>query len=666
MMRSQGGSRQGSGSGRSGKGQNTKDDSIVFKMKTYKLVEELTQAKEVKVDTSITDFHLYHPAYRNSLSVQSLGNIGAEYQPGDFFRRGSSPRSFLFQANYADYGLLPGEITFYNVTKPYTLLSYGQWFANKPKGETILKVLHTQNINKSINFGFYYNSMSASGKYLNQQAKDHTIGLFTSGNFDRYDYWFTIGKNKYDNQENGGLPSPEDIENPDLKPENINVWLTDVNTLNDNSFITLTHQYKLGTWKEVKDSARKEIYQQFIPRVAILHLFDLQKSSRVFTEADPNPSFTYSDDRGKVFFYGKDHVPNINATVGTSSSPATIDKAGQNVMTNKLVLKFLEARDRKYTFGKQAFISNEAVSAWFPREELVTDSLGQKHAPTGLTQSHNFTNTWVGGSAYRTDGRVWNWNLSGKSCVQGRNALDYELAGAIDKPIRSKKDTAYIRIFARMTNQTPDYFLEHYYSNHYKWENSFDKVYTLKAGANFEKPGWRLKASVNYAIINKYVFFNEKALPEQASSEFSVAQAMLNKDFKFGGLHIRNWVVVQKTTTENYLAIPPLTVRNSTYYEGSYAKVLFFQLGLDSRYDKPWYADAYAPATGTFYRQKSLLIGDYAWVDAFINIKIKRTAFYLKYTNLATQFVKGGYLDSPGYPAPANIMCFGLSWSFYN
>ena len=47
---------------------------------------------------------------------------------------------------------------------PYTLLTYGQWFANKPKGETILKVLHTQNINKNINFGFYYNSIGSAGQ----------------------------------------------------------------------------------------------------------------------------------------------------------------------------------------------------------------------------------------------------------------------------------------------------------------------------------------------------------------------------------------------------------------------------------------------------------------------------------------------------------------------
>ncbi|MCE1198427.1 MAG: putative porin [Marinilabiliales bacterium] len=658
-----GNSRSG-GSQKRGKPEKTKMDSIVFKMKEYKLVDDLSRDSEVKVDTSITNFHIYDPAYRNSISVQSLGNIGNAYQYTDFFKRKSSERDFLFQSNYSAYESLPGDIPFYNVTKPYTLLSYGQWFSNKPKGETLLKVFHTQNINKQVNFGFFYNSIGASGKYLNQQAKDHSTVFFSSGNFERYDYWFTIGKNSLENQENGGLPNPKDIENPDVKPEEIAVWLTDVKSVNNNSFVALSHQYKLGIWKEVKE--KKEIYQKFIPRVAFMHVFDFQKSTRSYTEADPNQFYIDTNGQGTFYFYGKDHVPNINATTGTSAAPATIDNAGQSVVTNRFYLKFLEAPDRKYSFGKQLFISNDLVNLYYPRQEPVTDSLGVQHAPLGLTQSANYANTYIGASAYRTDGRFWNWNASVKSWILGRNALDYELAGSIYKPLRTAKDTSTIAVFARMTNKTPNFYYDHYYSNHYKWENAFDRVYVIRVGASFEKPLWQLKMSANYSIINHYLFFNEKALPEQAQSEFSVAQLMINKDFTAGVLHVRNWGILQKTTTDKYLALPLVSLRNSTYLEGVYAKVLSFQFGLDTRYETAYYADNYAPATGMFFRQSTVKVGDYAWIDAFVNLKIKRTAFYFKYTNLTTQFVKGGFYTSPSYPAPVTTLLFGLSWSFYN
>lgn len=660
---------RGSSSGSRQKGQKgvkTAKDSIVFRMHSYEMVDDLTRVREVKVDTSVTDFHIYNPAYKNSISIQSLGNIGNSYQSADFFQRREIDRDFLFQVNYRDYGMWPGSIPFYNATKPYTLITYGQWFANKPKGETLVKVFHTQNINKNLNFGFYYNSIGSAGKYMNQEAKDRSLGLFSSGNFDRYDYWFTFGKNKFDNQENGGLPNPADIENPDIKPENITVWFSDVKSSNNHFFTTLTHQFKIGTWKEMEDKKKKEIYQQFIPRVALMHVFDFQQSSRLFTEADPNPSYFYNDDRGTVYYYGKDHVPYINSVPGSSAEPATMDKAGKSIINNRFVLKFMEAPDRKYTFGKQIFISNDLVNLYFPLQDSLVDADGLKQSPFGFTQSFNYSNTYIGGSAYRSDGRFWNWTVTGKSYIQGRNALDYDLSGAIDKPIRTTKDTSFVRIFARMWNHTPDYFYEHYYSNHYKWDNLFDRTYTLRLGATLDKPGWRLKASVNYSIISKYVFFNEKVLPEQATTEFSVLQGTLNKDFKLGGLNFRNWVVLQQTTTDKYLSLPPLSLRNSTYYENTYAKVLFFQIGLDTRYDIAYYADAYSPATGMFYRQTAEKIGDFPWVDAFINLKLKRTIFYLKYTNLATQFVRGGYFTSPGYPAPASTFGFGLSWSFYN
>ena len=665
MGGSSGRQRPSSGSGSSKQsGAKTAKDSIVFKIRSFELVDELTRINEGKIDTSVTDFHIYHPPFKNSLSVESLGNIGNSYQSMDFFQRRTPDRDFLFQMNYANYGLWPGGIKFYDVTKPYTLLTYGQWFSNKPKGETMLKVFQTQNINKHLNFGFYYNSIASSGKYLNQQSKDRSLGLFTSGKFDRYDFYFTIGKNSFDNQENGGLTNPKDIENPDIKAENIAVWLTDVSAVNTNFFIALTHQYKLGIWKEMQD--KKETFQKFIPRVALVHVFEIQKDSRIYSEADPNPSFNFGDSRGTVYFYGKGNVPYINSTAGSAALPATIDKSGQNVISNRFVIKFMEAPDRKYTFGKQVFIANDLTNNYFPQEELTVDSAGVKHAPLGLTQPHNFSNTYIGASAYRTDGRFWSWNVAGKSYIQGRNALDYELSGNIEKPLRSKKDTSFVRIFANMSSKTPNYFFENYYSNHYKWENFFDKTYTLRVGSTIEKPQWRLKASVNYSIISKYVYFNEKAMPEQAASEFTVLQATLNKDFKFGGLNIRNWAVFQHTSTSVYLALPSVSVRNSIYYENTYAKVLFFQLGIDTRYETAYYADQYSPATGMFYRQSAVTIGDYAWVDAFINIKLKKTIFYLKYTNLATQFVKGGYYTAPGYAAPPSVALFGLSWSFLN
>jgi hypothetical protein len=217
-----------------------------------------------------------------------------------------------------------------------------------------------------------------------------------------------------------------------------------------------------------------------------------------------------------------------------------------------------------------------------------------------------------------------------------------------------------------MTNTTPDYFYERFYSNHYKWENNFNKTVELKVGATYENPYYHFKAGFKYSIVNNFIFWNGSSLPEQASSEFSVAQIYVKKDFKFGPLNNQNEVVFQKTTTEKYLHVPTVSTRNTFFLQGILSKVLTFQLGADFRFDTEYYADYYNPALAMFYVQSTEKIGNYPWIDAFVNLKIKRTRFYVKFTNVGTSLVRGGYYTTPGYAAQVSGGSFGLSWTFYD
>jgi len=640
-----------------------KKDTVVFKMKAFQFQDGYSRLKETRVDTSFADYETYNPILKKSLTAQTLGNLGASAQSNDYFQRSFDSNEFLFMRNFKDYGKWPADIHFYNTTKPFTLLEYGQWFVNRPKGESWLKVFHTQNVNPSLNWGFSYNSISSQGKYLNQEAKDNNLYAFASYNIERYDLWFTVGKNKFKNQENGGLLFPTDIENPDLKPENLPVWFDGTTAETKNSFGVIAHQYKFGKWIKQQDST--EIFQKFITRFAIMHTLEYSNNSRYFEEVEPNPSFDFTDGRGKVYFYGSDHIPNIKGTTGTTTLPSTQDRSGQTRVTNMFYIKAVEATDRKFTFGKQAYIGNDLISVYYPRERLIYTP-GQMMPPLGLHQSDKLTNTFVGGSIFRTEGKFWNWSTMGRYYIQGYRFGDFELSGQIEKPIRTSKDTSFIKISGSMSNTTPDYFYNHYYSNHFKWENNFYKTYELKVGALYDNPFRRFKAGIKYSIITNFMYWNEASLPAQANSEFSVAQLFVKKDFKFGGLNILNSVLFQKSTTEVYMHVPEISTRNTIFIEGIYSKVLTFQLGADLRYDSQYYADYYSPALGMFYVQKKEKIGDYPWLDAFVNLKIKRTRFYVKYSNLGTMMIRGKYYTTPGYAAQISTLSFGLSWTFYD
>ncbi len=640
-----------------------KKDTVVFRMHNYNLVDGFSRRREVKLDTVINDFHSYNPVFRNLISAQTLGNLGASYKSNDFFQTDRNPDDFLFTRNYKLYGIWPENIRFYNVTKPFTELGYGQWFSNKPKGETWLRVLHTQNVTPRLNFGLLFNSISSQGKYLNQEAKDNSLNFTLTYNGERYDAWFAVGKNKFSNQENGGLPNPKDIENPDLKPENIAVWLNGVHSEAKNSFFLLSHQYKLGTWKEVKE--KNESFQTFITRVAFMHTFEYSTNTRNFTELDPNPFFQYTDGRGVVYYYGAGATPNINSTVGVEGAPATRDESGERRVTNKFIIKSVEAPDRKFTFGKQAFIGNDLINVFFPREKLIYTP-GIWMPPLGLSQSYNLTNTFLGGSIFRTEGKFWKWDASGKYYIQGYRVGDFELNGKMEKPFVTAKDTSFVKLTASMNNITPDYFYNHYYSNHFKWNNNFNRTYELRLGADYENPGIRFNAGFRYSIVNNFIYMNELSLPDQANSGFSVVEGFINKDFKIGILNIRNWITYQKSTTQKYMHLPQLMARNTIYLKGIYAKVLNYHFGLDTRYESSYYADYYNPSLGMFHVQGNEKIGNYPWMDVFVDLKIKRTRFYVKYSNLGASMLKGGSFRTPNYPEQPALLGFGLSWTFYD
>ncbi len=640
-----------------------KKDTVVFKMKSFQFQDGYSRLNETRLDTLFADYQTYNPVLQKSLTAQTLGNMGASTQSNDYFQRSFDSNEFMFMRNYKDYGKWPSDIHFYNTTKPFTLLEYGQWFVNRPKGESWLKVFHTQNVNPTLNWGFSYNSISSQGKYLNQEAKDNNLNFFASYNIDRYDLWFTIGKNKFKNQENGGILFPSDIENPDLKPENLPVWFDGTSAESKNSFGVIAHQYKFGKWIKQQDSA--EVFQKFITRFALMHTIEYADNSRYFEEIEPNPSFDYPDERGKVYFYGSDHIPYIKGATGTTTLPSTQDRSGMKRITNMFYLKSVEAPDRKFTFGKQAYIGNDLINVYYPREKLIYTP-GIMMPPLGLTQPDKLTNTFVGGSIFRTEGKFWNWSATGRYYIQGYRFADFDLSGQIEKPIKTSRDTSFIKINASMTNTTPDYFYNHFYSNHFKWENNFNKTYELKIGALYDNPFRRFKAGIKYSIITNFIYWNDVSLPAQANSEFSVAQVFVKKDFKFGGLNIQNSILYQKSTTEKYMHVPEVSTRNTIFIEGIYSKVLTFQLGVDLRYDTEYYADYYSPALGMFYVQGNEKIGNYPWLDAFVNLKIKRTRFYVKYSNMGTMLIRGKYYTTPGYAAQISTLSFGLSWTFYD
>ncbi len=91
---------------------------------------------------------------------------------------------------------------------------------------------------------------------------------------------------------------------------------------------------------------------------------------------------------------------------------------------------------------------------------------------------------------------------------------------------------------------------------------------------------------------------------------------------------------------------------------------MYVQIGFDVTYYSSYYADAYMPALGLFYRQNQKLVGNYPFADFFLNMKVKHVRFFFKTEHLNSGLVPV-YLV-PNYPAPDRAVKVGVSWVFYD
>ncbi len=83
-------------------------------------------------------------------------------------------------------------------------------------------------------------------------------------------------------------------------------------------------------------------------------------------------------------------------------------------------------------------------------------------------------------------------------------------------------------------------------------------------------------------------------------------------------------------------------------------------------YNTEYYADAYMPALRAFYSQQSYKTGNYPYIDAFVNIRVKRAKMFLLVEHLNAGLMNYDYFMVPSYPMPDRAIKFGIAWAFYD
>lgn len=597
-----------------------------------------------ELDTLLDFFQVYNPVFDNALTASYLGNYGLPSLNNNFFER-TDNTDFFFLKSRSAYLLTPSQIKYYNTRTPYTQLDFSQSENRTVKNETRFNVFHSQNINPFLNFVFRVNMAKSDGQYNAQQAKNNFVTLYGSYNKKNWNIYTGFISNLIKNKENGGLEYDSLIFKP-LDSELLNTNLSSANSGFNSGFNSVHYytnaEYRLGKTIEADTTISKD-GEQFIqeeifrPILGIMYSFNYQRNNQEYIDEEANDNNFYDHT-----YFGEDY---------------TKDSVRFNKLTNVAQLKQYENSNRKASFGKRAFLGHEFISATSPGADTVNLK----------SRDENYSNIFAGGGIFRETGKFWTWNFGGKIYFVGRKAGQTELWGLIRKPFSMFGDSlANFQINGSLDNLVANYFQEEFYSNHFRWNNDFKMEQRMDVSGRFVSPKHKLEVSANYAIINNYLYNNKQGIPSQTGTELLVLSAYADKDFAFRNLHLRTRVLWQKASNQNYIHLPDLSAFVSAYYKFVVSKVMFAQIGIDTRYNTAYYADAYSPATGLFYLQDNKKYGNYPYIDAYANLRLKRTRVFFKLMNIGTRFVDGEYITVPNYPMPRSTFRLGVSWLFYD
>jgi hypothetical protein len=339
------------------------------------------------------------------------------------------------------------------------------------------------------------------------------------------------------------------------------------------------------------------------------------------------------------------------------------------VLRNTVRFDFSTSENRKFRLGGGFGIRNElykyfqGTNAEPPRVPFIP----------ALTSSATWqrSNNLLVGRLFNNIGTRFRWIAEGELYITGYRAGDFNVKGVISRIFDFKKGNAVWNISGGINSQTPSEWYNTWVGNNFRWNNNFSKEFIVNTGTEFLYPARRMSLRFNYGIINDYTFFGANALPAQYSGALSVASLLLRKEVSAWMLHLDNQVLVQVTSNKNVVDLPLVTLRSAGFFEHNFHfKItngdLLTQLGVEVFYNTVYNGYSWMPATATYYQRQNTPTGNYPYLNAFLNVKVKRTRIFLMLDHFNSKLTGYDYYMVPGYPM--NIRCFryGFAWTFYD
>ncbi len=598
------------------------------------------------IDTVFTLFHRNKIADKYSPVNATLGNYGLPFYQLSFFDRINDADQYLSKYYYPLMHL-PDNAVFMDTQAPYTELDWS--FAGpRQTAEQTFRIRHSQNINRFWNVGLIYDIVFSLGQYEYQRSEDKTFTLFSSYTGKRYNVYFSTGINNITSYFNGGITDISELSQSKTRDMQVNLGgLNTAEGILKNRNILLVQRYTLGG-TEVADqnmtNGKKTGFSGLSGTFSHILVFENNKR-------------TYSDNFPESGFYDSIYI----------NKSETFDSLYSRRISNTVRFDFTTDENRKFSLGGGIGIRNEIYrySQIIPTHDtLLAD-----------TSTWNRSNNSVVGKLYNNIGNKFRWVATGELFLTGYRAGDFNLNGEISKYFDWKKGRAAWLITGNVANKQPSFWYQQWGGNNFEWHNNLNKEFRIDLGTLFSYPGRKMSVKLNYAIIDNYTDFDTTAFPSQYAGGLSVAALKVTKDLRAWKFHLTTDLIIQKSSNSTILDLPLVTLRSAGYFEHLFrfpktGGKLNTQIGVDVIYNTAYHAYSFMPATGIFYRQDKVTEGDYPYINAFINIKLKRTRIFVMADHLNYGLMGSGIVNNyfmiPSYPMNIRMLRYGVAWTFYN
>ena len=617
-----------------------------WQMPGYTAVADTTEAFP---DTLTLNYH--DVDVQNDYSISNVTNGNVLVSPlqsrviNDRVKTIDDPFAWCF----TPYVTTPQQQRFFNSTTPFSTVAYKKGFVTGHE-ENDIDFLFTGNINRRLNLGLEMDYLNSVGHYANTAGKLYRGSVWGSYTGGHYSMHAAFSWSQLSTFDNGGLNDLADLKSS-IAPEDLPVRM---NAMTAYRYLSgyLHNQYAITKDREYIDSVqvvedgkrfwRDTVKVEYIPLMTFSHIFETNNSNRRYLEKSSNQGF-YNE-----ILY---------------DSLRTHDTTDVLTIRNTLAVTFCEAYNTKLKFGITAFAMNECQRFLYDATPYADTIYNYKWT----------NNTYVGGAIHKHSGTNVKYHVEGKVCVVGYKIGEFDVNGRLETKFQAGSSPMYISARAYAKSETPSWYLQHFTSNHLKWENEFKYTYRFLGGATVAYPTKWIKPRIDFTFENQtrpiYVSAADWK-PRQYQGSVQILTGDIGLDITTPWVNLENRAVIQHSTNDSVLPVPTVILQHRLYYHGTWFKALDAQIGVDLRFFTKYHAPVLCPATGLFATQQDASVGNYPWMNVYANFYVKsiHLRFFAHYQHVSYWFKKNNmdYIVMPGYPSNRDIFRAGVAWHFYN